>query len=115
VSLPCRKAKELGYPHELWTTWLLATTLAGIDLRKGMRASPGDNAMFVLSRPTEVCLFARAAAARLDALRPHLARSVLISARLQLERARIVSEALALMGIPALVLTTGARSWRRTP
>jgi len=63
----------------------------------------GDNAMFVLSRPTELGPFARAAAARLDALRPHLARSVLISARLQLERARVVGEALALMGIPALV------------
>src|SRR5258708_38085862 len=24
VSLACGKAKELGYPHELWTTWLLA-------------------------------------------------------------------------------------------
>ena len=24
TSLPCRKAKELGYPHELWTTRLLA-------------------------------------------------------------------------------------------
>src|SRR5207253_9671242 len=24
VSLACRKAKELGYPHELWTTRLLA-------------------------------------------------------------------------------------------
>jgi transposase len=24
VSLACRKAKELGYPHELWTTGLLA-------------------------------------------------------------------------------------------
>jgi hypothetical protein len=23
-SLSCRKAKELGYPHELWTTRLLA-------------------------------------------------------------------------------------------
>jgi DNA-binding CsgD family transcriptional regulator len=63
----------------------------------------GDNAMFVLSRPTELGPFARAAAARLDALRPHLARGVLISARLQLERARVVSETLALMGIPALV------------
>jgi hypothetical protein len=63
----------------------------------------GDNAMFVLSRRTELGPFGRAAAARLDTLRPHLARSVLISTRLQLERARIVSEALALMGIPALV------------
>src|ERR1700730_14504423 len=24
VSLACRKAKDLGYPHELWTTRLLA-------------------------------------------------------------------------------------------
>src|SRR6202050_1262862 len=24
VSLPCQKAKEVGYPHELWTTRLLA-------------------------------------------------------------------------------------------
>jgi hypothetical protein len=24
VSMACRKAKELGYPHELWTTRLLA-------------------------------------------------------------------------------------------
>ena len=24
MSLACRKAKDLGYPHELWTTRLLA-------------------------------------------------------------------------------------------
>jgi DNA-binding CsgD family transcriptional regulator len=40
---------------------------------------------------------------RLDALRPHLARSTLMSARLQLERARVASETLALIGLPALV------------
>ena len=39
----------------------------------------------------------------LDRLRPHLARSALMSARLQLERARIASETLALIGLPALV------------
>ena len=64
----------------------------------------GENAMFVLSRRTEYGPFERASAQRLDELRPHLARSVLISARLQLERARVASEALAAMGIPALVL-----------
>jgi DNA-binding CsgD family transcriptional regulator len=64
----------------------------------------GENAMFVLSRRTELGPFERAAAQRLDELRPHLARSVLISARLQLERARVASEALAAMGVPALVL-----------
>src|SRR3989442_1877166 len=29
VSLACRKAKELGYPHELWTTRLLARPARG--------------------------------------------------------------------------------------
>jgi DNA-binding CsgD family transcriptional regulator len=40
---------------------------------------------------------------QLNELRPHLARSALLSARLQLERARIASETLALIGLPALV------------
>jgi DNA-binding CsgD family transcriptional regulator len=39
---------------------------------------------------------------QLDSLRPHLARSALVSARLQLERARIATETLALLGLPAL-------------
>lgn len=65
----------------------------------------GENAMFVLSRRIESGPFERAAAQRLDELRPHLARSVLISARLQLERARVAGEALAAMRIPALVLS----------
>jgi DNA-binding CsgD family transcriptional regulator len=39
---------------------------------------------------------------QLDSLRPHLARSALVSARLRLERARIATETLALLGLPAL-------------
>lgn len=39
----------------------------------------------------------------LNAFRPHLARSAFMSARMQLERARAASEALALIGLPALV------------
>jgi DNA-binding CsgD family transcriptional regulator len=39
----------------------------------------------------------------LDHLRPHLARSALMSARLQMERARAASDALSLIGLPALV------------
>jgi DNA-binding CsgD family transcriptional regulator len=63
----------------------------------------GENATFVLSRRTELGPFERASAEKLDELRPHLARSVLISARLQLERARVAAEALAAIGVPALV------------
>ena len=40
----------------------------------------------------------------LDILRPHLARSALLSVRLQLERARTIAETLARIGLPALVL-----------
>ncbi len=40
---------------------------------------------------------------QLDALRPHLARSALLSARLRLERARAVSDTLGALGLPALV------------
>jgi hypothetical protein len=63
----------------------------------------GEQIAFLLSRSADRGPFNHAAAQRLDALRPHLARSALISARLQLERARIVSQTLAIMGIPALV------------
>ncbi len=40
---------------------------------------------------------------QLDALRPHLARSALMSSRLHLDRARVASETLALIGLPSLV------------
>jgi DNA-binding CsgD family transcriptional regulator len=63
----------------------------------------GENATIILSRRTEYGPFDRASANRLDELRPHLARSVLISARLQLDRARVAGDALAALGIPALV------------
>ncbi|MGH8597710.1 MAG: helix-turn-helix transcriptional regulator [Gammaproteobacteria bacterium] len=64
----------------------------------------GENVSFVLSRWTERGPFERAVVQKLDELRPHLARSALMSARLQLERARIASETLAALGLPALVL-----------
>jgi DNA-binding CsgD family transcriptional regulator len=40
---------------------------------------------------------------QLDTLRPHLARSALLAARLQMERADVVSKALAALRLPALV------------
>ena len=41
---------------------------------------------------------------KLDALRPHIARSALVAARLQLERAQVASATLAALGLPALVI-----------
>ena len=45
----------------------------------------------------------------LDTFRPHLARAALMSARLQMERARDVSQTLALVGLPALVFDPGGK------
>jgi DNA-binding CsgD family transcriptional regulator len=69
----------------------------------------GENVTFILSRRMERGPFERVSADRLDELRPHLARSVLISARLQLERARVAGEALAAMGVPALVFNEAGK------
>jgi len=63
----------------------------------------GENVSFVLVRQTERGPAERTVVQRLDELRPHLARSALMSARLQLERARIASETLAALCLPALV------------
>jgi DNA-binding CsgD family transcriptional regulator len=64
----------------------------------------GEKINFIIARRTERGPVERAVVQKLDALRPHLARSVLLSARLQLERARLASETLAALGIPALVV-----------
>jgi DNA-binding CsgD family transcriptional regulator len=63
-----------------------------------------ENVAFALTRRTERGPVERSIVQKLDELRPHLARSALLSARLQLERARIASETLAALGLPALVL-----------
>jgi DNA-binding CsgD family transcriptional regulator len=64
----------------------------------------GENAILIISRQIERGPVGPGVVQKLDALRPHLARSILIAARLQLERARIASETLAALGVPALVL-----------
>ena len=39
ADLACRKAKDLGYPHELWTTRLLARHAREHGPAEGRRAS----------------------------------------------------------------------------
>lgn len=64
----------------------------------------GENVILVMTRHTERGPVERRVVAKLDELRPHLARSAFLSARLQLERARVAGETLAVIGLPALVL-----------
>jgi hypothetical protein len=40
VALACRKAKELGYPHEVWTTGCSPATRGSMDQPRGTRAFP---------------------------------------------------------------------------
>jgi hypothetical protein len=79
----------------------------------------GENATFVLSRRTELGPSHRAAADRLDELRPHLARSVLISARLHLERARAAIPGPLLKHVSPIswehINLTGIYSWQTEP
>jgi hypothetical protein len=46
---------------------------------------------------------------QLDALRPHLARALLLAARLRLEAARVAGETLAAIGLPGLILDATGR------
>jgi DNA-binding CsgD family transcriptional regulator len=70
----------------------------------GIPIPTGEKVSFVFTRRTERGPVERAVVQKLDELRPHLARSAFLSARLQLERARVASETLAAIGLPALVL-----------
>jgi DNA-binding CsgD family transcriptional regulator len=72
----------------------------------------GDNIVFSLERDFAKGPVERERIGVLDRLRPHLARSALVAARLRLERARGAADTLALIGLPAVVLDQdGAVMW----
>jgi DNA-binding CsgD family transcriptional regulator len=72
----------------------------------------GDNIVFSLERDFTKGPVERERVDVLDKLRPHLARSALVSARLRLEHARGAADTLALIGLPAVVLDQdGAVVW----
>ncbi|MDO9561475.1 MAG: helix-turn-helix transcriptional regulator [Bradyrhizobium sp.] len=64
----------------------------------------GENLSIVLSRTTAQGPADAATIQRLDTLRPHLARTAVMAARLHLERAQAAGQALAALGLAALVL-----------
>ena len=78
---------------------------AGLGWAAGTAISPGTGDVLFISveRNRERGPVEPAVVQQLDELRPHLARSALMSVRLNMERARIASETLALLGLPALV------------
>lgn len=70
----------------------------------GLPAPTGDNIVFSIERDFERGPIERELVERLNELRPHLARSALVTARLGLQRARGAAEALAELRLPALLL-----------
>ena len=69
----------------------------------------GETLAIVLSRTIAQGPADAATIQRLDTLRPHLARTAVMAARLHLERAQAASQALAALGLAALVLDEGGK------
>ena len=80
-----------------------------------IRSPAGDHLVFTSERLWRNGPVEREAIDKLDLLRPHLARSALLSARIGLERARATVNALQTVGLPAAVLTTGGRAIAANP
>lgn len=89
-----------AYARGMGLGWVAGTSI---------EASCGDIAMFSWERRFADGPFTRSHIERLDALRPHFARAALLSGRFALERARVATEALALIGLPAGVLSSSGR------
>lgn len=77
----------------------------GVGTGTVIPAPTGDLIIFNMERSYKRGFIERSVLTELDALRPHLARSALLSVRLGLERARAMTEALSRLNLPAAVLT----------
>ena len=91
-------AQDPMYRDLLWPAGL------GWAAGTAMQVPTGDSLFLTVERDRARGPVEPSVIQHLDALRPHLARSALLSARLQLERARVASETLALLGLAALVI-----------
>jgi len=81
----------------------------GVSTRAIIPMPSGEVAHFAFQRGLEDGSYAPEHFALLDRLRPDMARAGLAAARLGLEHARGAVEALAMMGLPAAVLTANGR------
>lgn len=73
---------------------------AGTALQMGT----GDNIVFSVERAFDGGPIGRESIARLNEVRPHLARSAFVTARLGLQRAKGATETLTALGLPALLV-----------
>src|SRR5579871_894999 len=90
--------RDMLYPRGMG--WSSATAIA---------LPTGDDMVISLERAYDQGSASPAVLETLNAVHSHLARASLVSARMQLERARAASQALALLGIPALVFADNGK------
>jgi DNA-binding CsgD family transcriptional regulator len=76
----------------------------------GISTPAGDYVVVQVQRRAGAPPFEGSALERLDAFRPHLARAALLASRWRLERLRAMTEALELIGLPAVVLDGSGRA-----
>jgi DNA-binding NarL/FixJ family response regulator len=96
--------REILYPQGLG--WSAVTTLA---------SPTGERMAVTLERERQRGPVEDNVIATLDTLRPHLARSMLTSARLQMERAQVAAATLELLGLPALVFDGAGKVMAANP
>ena len=81
----------------------------------GMRLPTGDEIVVSLERPFDRGPIERELVDRLNVIRPHLVRAALVSARLGLQRVKGATEALAALGLPALLIDETGRVMEASP
>jgi DNA-binding CsgD family transcriptional regulator len=90
--------KDVLYPRGMG--WAAGTAIA---------LPTGDDMLIALERAYDRGPATPAVIKSLNAVHPHLARASFVAARMQLERARAAAQALALLGIPALVFADNGK------
>lgn len=88
--------------HPLYRDFLRPQGL-GWSARTSIRLPTGDNIIITVERAFANGPVPKSSITRMNAIRPHLAISALIAARMKLESARAQTDALAMLGLPALV------------
>lgn len=100
--------------HPVYQEWLIPRGW-GWGIGTSIPVPSGEQVFFTLERAWSRGPAGSLEVARMDALRPHLARSAVMSARLQQERARSATNVLELVGLPACVLNGAGRAIAMNP
>ena len=107
------RASDLVSHEEMAGDPLFRDVLWPVGLGEGtgtiVHAPTGEKLVLVILDEARNGPTSDATLAKVDALRPHLARGMLTSARLELERARAATQALDMLGLPALVFAPNGK------